>query len=119
MRSSRGRIFRSDSFDYGRSWCPAYSTPLPSNNSGIDAVRTDDGRVALVHNPVDGNWGRRHPLSIAVSHDDGRHWARALDLETEPGEFSYPAVIAQGEVLHVTYTWNRRTIAYRCVSIVA
>jgi predicted neuraminidase len=56
-------------------------------------------------------------LSIAVSHDDGRGWARVLDLETEPGEFSYPAVIAQGGLMHVAYTWNRRTIAYRRVSL--
>lgn len=117
MRSTRGRVFRSDSLDYGRSWCPAYSTSLSNNNSGIDAVRMDDGRVALVHNPVEGNWGRRHPLSIAVSRDNGENWENVLDLETEPGEFSYPAVIAQGDCIHVTWTWNRRTIAYRCVSL--
>ena len=27
------------------------------------------------------------------------------------------AVIAQGDRLHVTWTWNRRTIAYRCVPL--
>jgi predicted neuraminidase len=117
MRSTRGHVFRSDSLDYGRSWCPAYSTPLPNNNSGIDAVRMHDGRIALVHNPVEGNWGRRHPLSIAVSRDNGENWERLLDLETEPGEFSYPGVIAQGGCLHITWTWNRRTIAYRCVPL--
>ncbi len=117
MRSTRGHVFRSDSFDYGRTWCPAYSTPLPNNNSGIDAVRTDDGRVALVHNPVEGNWGRRHPLTLTVSRDNGEKWEHLLDLETEAGEFSYPAVIGQGDCLHVTWTWNRRTIAYRCVPL--
>jgi predicted neuraminidase len=116
MRSTRGRIFRSDSSDYGRTWCPAYATQLPNNNSGIDAVRVDGGRIVLVHNPVEGNWGQRYPLSLTVSHDDGAHWHRLLDLEAEAGEFSYPAVIAQGNRLHVTWTWNRRTIAYRCVS---
>jgi predicted neuraminidase len=117
MRSTRGRIYRSDSADYGRNWCPAYPMPLPNNNSGIDAVRMADGLVALVFNPVEGNWGQRHPLSLAVSRDDGERWQRVLDLESEPGEFSYPAVIADGDRLHVTYTWNRRTIAYRCVSL--
>ena len=38
MRSTRGKIYRSDSTDYGRSWCPAYATTLPNNNSGIDVV---------------------------------------------------------------------------------
>ena len=115
MRSTRGRIYRSDSTDYGRHWCPAYPIGLPNNNSGIDAVRLPNGAVALVYNPVEGNWGQRHPLSVAVSRD-GEQWEPVQDLETEPGEFSYPAVIADGERLHIAYTWNRRTIAYRCVA---
>jgi predicted neuraminidase len=117
MRSTRGKVFRSDSSDYGRTWFPAYSTSLPNNNSGIDAVRTGDGRVALVHNPVEGNWGRRYPLSITVSRDNGENWEQLLDLETESGEFSYPAVIAQSDCLHITWTWNRRTIAYSRVPL--
>jgi predicted neuraminidase len=34
-------------------------------------------------------------------------------LETEPGEYSYPAVIqADDGKLHVTYTWKRKRIRY-------
>jgi hypothetical protein len=36
----------------------------------------------------------------------------AFDVETGPGEFSYPAVIASGEGLALCYTWNRRRIAF-------
>jgi predicted neuraminidase len=43
----------------------------------------------------------------------GRTWTRFLDLETEPGEYSYPAII-QGSVgdLHMTYTWRRERVRY-------
>ncbi|WP_052737040.1 exo-alpha-sialidase [Paenibacillus algorifonticola] len=42
LRSTEGFIFRSDSNDDGRTWCQAYPTPLPNNNSGIDVVLEDE-----------------------------------------------------------------------------
>ena len=113
MRSTRGFIYRSDSSDYGRSWCPAYATGLPNNNSGIDLVRCDGACLALVSNPVAGNWGRRYPISLSLSTDNGTSWAPVLDMETQEGEFSYPAIIADGRHLHLSYTWNRRNIVYQ------
>jgi predicted neuraminidase len=113
LRSTRGFVYRSDSADAGRSWCPAYATSLPNNNSGIDVARMHDGALVLVSNPVAGNWGRRYPISVSASTDDGATWERVVDLETDEGEFSYPAIIADGDVLHVAYTSNRTNIVYR------
>ena len=112
MRSTRGYVYRSDSSDYGRTWCAAYATNLPNNNSGIDLVRLDNGGVCLAYNPVKGNWGQRHPISLAFSSNNGKSWTKIIDLETEPGEFSYPSIIADGTRLHLTYTWNRKNITY-------
>ncbi len=58
-------------------------------------------------------WGPRTPLSLAVSGDDGESWTIKMDLETEDGEFSYPAII-QGvnRRIHVVYTYNRTYIKY-------
>ena len=117
MRSTRGRIYRSDSADYGRTWRTAYATPLPNNNSGIDLVRLADGRLVLAFNPVGGNWGPRFPISLAWSADNGRSWARLIDMEETEGEFSYPAIIADGLDLHVTYTADRRNIVYRRIAV--
>ncbi|MEW6359287.1 MAG: sialidase family protein [Planctomycetota bacterium] len=112
MRSSCGWICRSDSDDGGRAWRPIYKTDLPNNNSGIDVAKLSDGSLALVYNPVGKDWGARTPLSVSLSFDNGKTWPRRIDLETEPGEYSYPAVIPAPEGMAITYTWKRQRIAF-------
>jgi predicted neuraminidase len=88
------------------------ATTLPNPNSGIDAVTLKDGRHLLVYNPTTRSRNSRTPLSVAVSHD-GKDWKRVLDLETAPGEYSYPAVIQTRDGLaHITYTWKRQRIKH-------
>jgi len=55
-RSSTGFVLRADSEDNGRSWGDMYETALFNNNSGLDALRLEDGRWVVVHNPVNRNW---------------------------------------------------------------
>ncbi len=112
LRSSEGRLYRSDSSDFGQSWCKAYATKLPNNNSGIDVAKCKDGLLVLCMNPVAENWGKRSPLVLLVSTDNGATWEEEMVLESQPGEYSYPSVIAVGEQVHVTYTYDRKSIAY-------
>ena len=111
LRSSEGFVYRADSEDGGETWSEAYALPLPNNNSGLDLVRLEDGTLLLVCNPVAANWGMRSPLSLFISEDDGASWAKLCDLETAKGEFSYPAIIAQGDDVHISYTFDRKNIA--------
>ena len=115
LRTGKGHIYRADSQDDGRTWTQAKVTPLPNNNSGIDAVRLDDGRVLLVYNPVGRDWGPRTPLSLAVSDDNGETWTNLTHLEAEPGEYSYPAIVRTTKGVAITYTWKRERI--RCWQI--
>ncbi|MGA2265220.1 MAG: sialidase family protein [Phycisphaerae bacterium] len=110
LRSSAGAIYRSDSIDAGWVWSPPYRTGLPGNNSGIDLAKLADGALVLAFNPVDVKV--RTPLSLAISRDNGATWTDRLDLETAAGEYSYPAVIASGRGVALTYTWNRTRIAF-------
>ena len=116
LRSTCGRVCRSDSTDAGRTWSPVRETSLPNNNSGLDLARLPDGRLVCVHNPVDVPWGPRTPLTAALSADDGHSWSPWLVLEGEQpridGELSYPAVVADADGIVSTYTWQRRGIAY-------
>jgi predicted neuraminidase len=116
LRSTCGAICRADSADDGRTWSPVYKTDIPNNNSGIDLARLADGTLVLCCTPVAEKV--RTPLSLLVSTDNGKTWPRRLDLETAPGEYSYPAVIADGpDAVAVTYTWKRERIAFRRVSL--
>ena len=106
-RTSGGFIARSDSQDSGRSWSPLVNTGLPNNNSGLDSVRLDDGRVLLIYNPVDKDWGPRTPLNLAVSTDNGESWTDIASLETAEGEYSYPSMVSTSKGVAISYTWRR------------
>ncbi|GIW96162.1 MAG: hypothetical protein KatS3mg110_4203 [Pirellulaceae bacterium] len=104
-----GRILEAWSQDGGRHWSDLAPTVLPNPNSGIDAVTLADGTHVLVYNPTIRG---RSPLDAAIS-ADGRQWRRVARLESEPGEFSYPAVIQTSDgLVHVSYTWKRQRIAH-------
>jgi len=117
LRSTSSRIFRSDSKDGGRTWCTAYATELPNNNSGIDLVRLPSGILVLAYNPRENapNYykGSRTPLVLSYSEDNGNTWQLLDLLEDGKGTFAYPAIICneQNEIL-VTYTWNRLRIVF-------
>jgi predicted neuraminidase len=114
LRSSSGFICRSDSKDYGKTWSKVYKTSLPNPNSGIDLVKLSDGKLALVYNPDNANWGERNPIKLAVSTDNGITWPVQTDIETgiPDDEFSYPAIVASGDTVSITYTWKRVNIAF-------
>ncbi len=105
----RGVIVESWSEDGGKTWSPMKGTELANPGSGIDAVSLKDGRGLLVYNATPRG---RTPLNVAVS-PDGRWWRPVLVLESEPGEYSYPAVIqASDGRVHVVYTWKRERIRH-------
>ncbi len=110
-RTRQAKIFRIESDDLGKSWGAMSLTDLPNPNSGIDAVTLRDGRHLLVYNHTAKG---RTPLNLAVSRD-GAKWDAALVLESEPGEYSYPAIIQTADgLVHISYTWKRQRVRH-CV----
>lgn len=108
-RTQNNRVFRVESADGGLTWGAMTLTDLPNPNSGTDAVTLADGRHLLVYNHTEKG---RSPLNVAIS-ADGVAWTPVVTLESAPGEYSYPAVIQAADGgIHVTYTWNRQTIAH-------
>jgi predicted neuraminidase len=108
-RSRQGRLAEAWSDDLGKTWSPMTLTDLPNPNSGTDALTLADGRQFLVSNPVAKG---RTPLAVSTSLD-GKTWRTALTLESQAGEYSYPAAIQAADgLVHVTYTWKRAKIRH-------
>jgi predicted neuraminidase len=104
------RIWQSTSRDSGRAWAVPTTTGLPNPNAAVDMVRLANGHLVLAFNDTTHD---RTPLTLAVSTDEGKTWGRMRNLETGPGEFSYPAIIqARDGTIHVTYTYNRVNIKH-------
>jgi predicted neuraminidase len=109
-RTRQRRVAESWSEDGGKTWQPLKLVEsLPNPDSGIDAVTLKDGRALLVYNHTARG---RSPLNVAIS-EDGKAWRAGPVLETEPGEYSYPAIIqATDGAVHITYTWHRKRIRH-------
>lgn len=116
-RTRHGRLAQCFSRDGGETWGEVTLSDMPNNNSGTDALTLRDGRHVLVYNDSNVE-GRRTPLSVAIS-DDGEHWTKVCDLETDDlGEYSYPSVIqASDGRLWVLYTWRRQLPGYAIIDI--
>lgn len=111
MRSRKPlKVCRAVSLDGGRTWGPAEPTAVANPSAGVDVVRTSDGIAWMICNPVAIG---RSPLSLLRSTNDGRTWLKVRDVEGEPGEYSYPALIeTHGGKLAMTYTWRRKRIKF-------
>jgi predicted neuraminidase len=108
-RTRSEKVFETWSDDGGKTWSALTLTALPNPSAGTDAVTLAGGRHLIVYNHTPKG---RTPLNVAVS-EDGKVWAAALVLESEAGEYSYPAVIqAPDGLVHVTYTWKRERIKH-------
>ncbi|MSR32873.1 MAG: sialidase [Gemmataceae bacterium] len=111
-RSRGGKIFETWSNDGGKTWSRLSYTALPNPSSGTDAVTLKDGRHLLIYNHT--LFGR-NPLNLAMS-KDGKNWDAVLVLETEPGEYSYPAIIQTADgLVHITYTWKRQKVRHAVI----
>jgi predicted neuraminidase len=134
-------IFAASSEDGGRTWSKPETTELPNNNSSIQCRALADGTFALVFNNICAApsiraeargapiWGvPRTPLSIALSHDEGKTWPLIRDIEVAPTpppelntdkqdrrgrELSYPTVTGDTEGrINVAFTYFRKAIKF-------
>lgn len=96
-----GFIHTATSLDGGVSWSDLQATDLPNPDSGVDAKEVAPGKIVLAYNSSHYN---RFPLSLAISRDGGSSWQKAVDLETDSGEFPSMFVSSDG-LLHITYAW--------------
>jgi sialidase-1 len=97
MRNQLGRLHLSESKDQGVSWGPAYPIELISPESCPELTRIPGTTDLLMiwNQSFDPNFrshfGKRSPLSAAISRDHGRTWQHVGSIETDPTRaFSNP-----------------------------
>lgn len=111
LRTRDQAIYRTESFDYGRTWTPATSTGLPNNNARVALLKLDNGNLVMASNPITSG---RNILRLALSTDQGKTWQSSVDVESEPGaEFSYPYLLQTDDgMIHLAYTHRRESMRH-------
>ncbi len=91
MRNQLGSLFVSESADDGESWSKPQTTGLRTPESCPELTRipaTGDLLMIWNNSPYDpafrSHYGKRSPLTAAVSRDEGRTWEHIRDIEDDP-----------------------------------
>jgi sialidase-1 len=94
LRTQLGSVFLSTSRDAGETWTPAQVTGLKAPES-CSCLRRIPGTRQLVlfwndseYLPSYDHYGKRTPLTAAISGDGGAIWQRVGDIESGDGEFT-------------------------------
>lgn len=92
MRTQLGAVFKSYSYDRGISWSKPQTTGMRSPESCPEIVRIPHNKkLMLVWNNSEydpdfrSHYGKRTPLSVAVSDDEGDTFKFIGNIETDPG----------------------------------
>lgn len=115
-RTDLGCQYVSYSRDGGETWSPAQASNIVSPLSPASIVRIPStGDLLLVWNDHEGApdslKGKRTPLRVAVSKDEGKTWINRKTLEDDPeGWFCYTAVTFLNERVILAYCAGDATV---------
>jgi len=109
MRTDAGSQYICYSRDGGQTWSKAKASALASPRSPASIKRIPwTGELVCVWNDHSGRHrytqGRRTPLCIATSRDDGTTWSPSRAIETDPdGWYCYTAITFVGDRMLLAY----------------
>jgi predicted neuraminidase len=97
-------------------WQDSPSLTTDNPDAAVAALRLGSGHFVMAHNATTDS---RRILDLSVSHN-GREWQRLAHLahSTLPQEFSYPALAWADNALWISYTDQRKRIAWQRFSVV-
>lgn len=103
-------LFETRSTDGGESWTPIKPLDLPTPITKVRLYTRKNGDLLLLHNP---NNERRSPLSLWISHDDGKTWSEKVDLVTDDERpLAYPDGYVDEENNCLCFAWEDRHNVY-------
>lgn len=112
MRTQLGAVFQSHSADGGESWSKPQTTGLRQPETCPELIRLSTGDLMIVwcnaeYDPAFGShYGKRSPLTAAISRDEGASWQHFHNLAENPriGNFNPVAHCTPAGRVIVTYT---------------
>ena len=117
MRDQRplGKVALAQTMDGGQSWADLPDLALDNPDSSVAALALAPGRMLLAHNSSPHS---RSVLDLSAS-ADGRNWTLVQTLARGAGsdEYSYPALAWADNSLWLSYTDQRRSIAWQRFSL--
>ena len=113
--SGQRKIQVSETRDAGAHWQNAPGLSLPNPDASIATLQLPDGTVLLAHNTTSEG---RHSLGLSAS-VDGVHWTpRIFAAQGGAGaEYSYPSLVWVDQHVMLSYTDQRRQIAWQRFAI--
>jgi sialidase-1 len=116
MRTQMGSIYKSESADGGKTWSASLSLGIEAPESCPELIKIPTtGELLLVWNAAkyDPKWashfGKRTPLSVAISKDDGKTWTKPRHIESDPGwAYSNPGCCFTSKGTVVINYWTCR-----------
>jgi predicted neuraminidase len=109
--SAEKKIRAAETLDAGQHWQDLPDLPMPNPDASIAGLALRPDLQFLAHNPLPDS---RSVLDLSES-QDGLQWTRLLTLErgNASSEYSYPSMIWADNSLWVSYTEQRRAIAWQ------
>jgi hypothetical protein len=114
-----GRLWRAESTDNGESWSAPERSEIPNPGAKVLILKASDGRIFLVHNPVDPSQEARgrNPLALWVSHDGMKTWQVKTDLVRDPNPrqaLNYPDGYVDEEAGELVFLWEDAYTVFFC-----
>ena len=113
MRTQLGSVFHSFSTDDGRTWSKPQATGLhaPESRPCIATIPGTDAQLVVWNNSEydmnHGHYGKRTPLTVAISRDGLRTFSDYLDIETDPSRaFTNPSITITSDGLFLLNYWS-------------
>ncbi len=109
--SPAGKVAVTQTRNGGQNWTDLYDLALDNHDSSLVGIALSTGQLVLAHNS---SFRSRNRLDLSVS-SDGKTWVKDKALAHGVGsdEFSYPAMVWAEGVLWVSYTDQRKSIAWQ------
>jgi predicted neuraminidase len=109
-----GVVMADATSDGGATWRSTAPLPIANDNTSLNLLRLQSGRLLLAANAVRGR--DRSVLQLFLSDDRGASWKASRVIEDDPNvyaAYSYPALLqtADGRI-HLTYSYQENVIAH-------